>query len=122
QIGIAAAVAVVGQDPAAGHVVLAVLLRHAVDHVRGGAGGAVAPAAGYGARLLAVVAVVVAVGVTVGERPARQQPGAAGQRGVAVEQCVQVGADEVVGVEAVFLVQQRGGFRFTQVVVAVAPG
>ena len=121
QVGIAAAVAVVGQDPAAGHVVVAVFLRNTVDHVRGGAGGAIAPAGRHGAGLLLVVAVVVAIGITIGQRPARQQAGAAGQRGVAVEQRVQVLADEVIGVEAILGVQQAGRIRLAQVVIAIAP-
>ncbi len=122
QLLVAAAVAVVGQDPAAGHVMFAVLLGHAVDHIRRGAGRAVAPAFGHGAGLFAVLGVVVAVGIAVGERPARDHVRAAGQLGIAFDQLRQVGADEVVGIEAVFAVQQGGLVGLAQVVAAIAPG
>ncbi len=122
QLFVAAAVTIVGEDPAAGHVVLAVLPGHAVDHVGGGAGRAVAPAVGHAARLFDVIAIVVAVGVAIGERPARQQAGAAGQRGVTVQQRMQAGPDEVVRIEAVLAVQQRGLVGLAQIVGAVAPG
>ncbi len=121
QLFVAAAVTIVGQDPAAGHVVLTVLPGHAVDDIRRGAGRAIAPAFGDAAGLLDVVAVVVTVGVAIGERPARQQTGAAGQRGVAVQQRVQAGPDEVVRIEAVFAVQQCGLVGLAQIVGAVAP-
>ncbi|VUM28125.1 hypothetical protein PGKDCPLP_04212 [Stenotrophomonas maltophilia] len=122
QLLVTAAVTIIGQDPATGHVVGAVLLGHAVDHIRGGAGRAVAPAFGHGAGLLAVVAVVVAIGIAVGQRPARDHVGAAGQLGVALDQFRQVGADEVVRIEAVFAVQQRGLVGLAQIVAAIAPG
>ncbi len=122
QVCVAAAIAVVGQDPATGHVVLAVLAGHALDRVGRLAAGAIAPAVGDGAGLADVVAVVIAIGVAELERPARQQPGVAGQLGVVREHLAQAAADEVVGIEAPLLVLEADLVVHAQVIVAVAPG
>ena len=98
-----------------------VLPGHAVDHIGGGAGGAIAPAFWHGAGLLAVVAIVVAIGIAVGQRPARHHVRAAGQLGVALDQLRQIGAHEVIGIEAVFTMQQRGLVGLAQIVAAIAP-
>ncbi len=101
---------------------LSVLAGHALDRVGRLAAGAIAPALGDGAGLADVVAVVIAIGVAELERPARQQPGVAGQLGVVREHLAQAAADEVVGIEAPLLVLEADLVVHTQVVVAVAPG
>ncbi|MNM66808.1 hypothetical protein D3C81_783120 [compost metagenome] len=122
QVRVAAAVAVIGQNPAARHVVFAVLARHRFHHVRRLARRAIAPALRHGAGLFHVVTIVVAIGIAVFQRPAGQHARAARQVRVAGDDVAQVLADKEIRIETPFRVLQRNLLLVAQVVVAVGPG
>lgn len=101
ELHVAAAVAIVYEEPAAGHIVLAVGLGHG-NGIGGDFNvGAIFPLFGvFGG----FVAGHVGIGIAEFEAPDGEEVGAAGELGVEVDDAVEGGAHEVEGVEAVFFV------------------
>ena len=120
QLHVAAAVAIVDQQPAAGHIILAVGLGH-LDRVDGGhlLEGAVLVLGGVLGRF---VAGDIGIGIAQLQTPARDEVGPTGKLGVEVQGAGEVGAHKVEGVEAVLVVGGLNGILGREVVDALREG